>query len=370
MAARGVELSAMSSPGEELDAFARTQGVAVYAAEMPRQISPARDLAAVARICGVLRAVRPDVVHAHTPKGGLLGMLAAWLRRVPVRIYHIHGLPYLTATGWRGRLLRRTEALSCRLAHQVFCVSHSVRDLVVDDGICPPGKIKVLAGGSVNGVDAEGRFNPGNFDAAARGSIRRRYGIPADARVVGFVGRLVRDKGVVELAGAWKKLSADRPDAHLLVVGPFEERDAVGEEVKAYLRGTPGVHLVGTEYDTPPLYAAMDVVALPTYREGFGVVNIEAAAMGRPVVTTRVPGCVDAVVDGVTGTLVPPRDAAALADAVARYLDDPALRRRHGTAGRERVLKEFRQEVIWEALYQEYVRLFRGSNSVATTQSV
>jgi glycosyltransferase involved in cell wall biosynthesis len=357
MAERGIGLSALSSPGQELDAFAHTEGVPVYAVEMPRRISPARDLLAVARIARVLRDVRPDVVHAHTPKGGLLGMLAAWLRRVPVRVYHVHGLPYLTATGWRGWLLRRTEGLSCRLAHQVLCVSRSVRELVVADGVCPPGKIKVLGAGSVNGVDAEGRFNPRRFDPDSRRAIRLRYGIPPDARVVGFVGRLVRDKGVVELAEAWKRLSAGRPDAHLLVVGPFEERDPVPEKIKSYLRNTPTVHLVGTDYDTPPLYAAMDVVALPTYREGFGVVNIEAAAMGLPVVTTNVPGCVDAVADGITGTLVPPGDAAAVADAVARYLDDPALRRRHGAAGRERALQLFRQEVIWDALYNEYSRL-------------
>jgi glycosyltransferase involved in cell wall biosynthesis len=359
MAPRGINLSALSSPGEELHAFSRREGVPVYEAEMPRRISPLRDLVAVARIARVLRAVRPDVLHAHTPKGGLLGMLTGWLCRVPVRVYHVHGLPYATASGWRRRLLQWTEAVSCGLAHQVFCVSRSVRELAVAGGVCRPDKIKVLAGGSVNGVDGEGRFNPAVVGGAARAAVRLRHGIPPDARVVGFVGRLVRDKGVVELAEAWKSVSRDRADAHLLVVGPFEERDAVPEDVKAYLRGTPSVHLVGIDYDTPPLYAAMDVVALPTYREGFGVVNIEAAAMGLPVVTTNIPGCVDAVADGVTGTLVPPGDARALADAVGRYLDDPDLRRRHGTAARERALRDFRQEVIWEALYREYQRLGR-----------
>ena len=126
------------------------------------------------------------------------------------------------------------------------------------------------------------------------------------------------------------------------------------------LRTDARVHLLGHVRDMPALYAAMDLLVLPTYREGFPYVPMEAAAMALPVVATLVPGCVDAVVDGVTGTLVPPRDPAALAAAIARYLGDPDLRRRHGQAGRERVLRDFRPGDIWEATYQEYVRLLRA----------
>jgi glycosyltransferase involved in cell wall biosynthesis len=177
--------------------------------------------------------------------------------------------------------------------------------------------------------------------------------------VVGFVGRIVRDKGIVELYQAWKILRARDLNLHLLLVGPFDPQDPVPPGIESRLRKDPRAHLTGMDWDTPRLYAAMDVVSLPTYREGFPNVPIEAAAMGLPVVATRIPGCVDAVQDGVTGTLVPPADAHALARAIEAYVTDPVLRRRHGVAGRERVLREFRQEVIWEALYREYLRLLR-----------
>jgi glycosyltransferase involved in cell wall biosynthesis len=225
--------------------------------------------------------------------------------------------------------------------------------IAVEEGLCPPGEIKVLLGGSGNGVDATGRFRP--QPEAIRREERARLGVPEDALVVGFVGRLVRDKGVLELAEAWRALREAHPSAHLVLAGRIEEEeDAIPLEVAAALRADPRVRLPGVVRDMPRLYAACDVVALPTYREGFPNVALETAAMALPIVATAVPGCVDAVVDGETGTLVPPRDPVTLGEALGRYLADAALRARHGEAARRRVLREFRQEAIWEAVADEY----------------
>ncbi len=357
--AQGFEVHALSSPGEWLGTFAARERVPVHAVELLRRITPLQDLRALSRIRRVLRRLRPVIVHGHTPKGGLLGMIAATLERVPVRVYHLHGLPLMTATGMRRQLLTWTERVSCRLAHQVFCVSHSLREVAIAEGLCPADKIKVLLGGSINGVDAVGRFNPGRLPEGTRAAIRARYGIPTEATVVGFVGRIVRDKGMVELAAAWRALRERFPQLHLFLVGPFEPQDPVPAEVTALFHSDPRIHLAGVCWETPPLYAAMDFMVLPTYREGFPVVPLEAAAMGLPTIATRIPGCIDAIEDRRTGLLVPPRDAAALAEALAVYLREPKLWHRHGRAARERVLRDFRQEALWEALAAEYGRLLQ-----------
>jgi glycosyltransferase involved in cell wall biosynthesis len=233
----------------------------------------------------------------------------------------------------------------------------------VRDGICPAGKIRVLAGGSGNGVDAEGRFNPDGQPSEARAEVRRRLGIPAGAPVILFVGRVVRDKGVSELAAAWREIREEYSDAHLILVGPVEAEDPVPPQAWEVLLDDPRIHLTGMQKDAASFYALADLVVLPTYREGFPNVLLEAAAMALPVVATRVGGCVDAVEENATGILVEPRDARELGGAIRRYLDNPGLRRAHGRAARQRALRTFRPSAIWEGLHGEYLRLL-GARAV------
>jgi glycosyltransferase involved in cell wall biosynthesis len=355
----GFEVQAVSSPGPQADDFRQQEGVILHAVPMKRAVSPLRDLVALYHLWALFRQIKPAVVHSHTPKAGLLGTLAARLAGVPVVFLSIFGLAQMTKSGSIRALLDTTTRLSSRLAHRVWCDSFSMRDYLVKERLVPAEKLVVLGKGSVNGVDADELFCPTKYSEEQRQLIRATYGIPTDATVLGYVGRIVRDKGMHELAEAWKELRDMYPRVHMLLVGPFESRDPLLPEDEALFRSDLRIHLTGWCNDVPSHLAVMDIVVMPSYREGFGVTNIEAAAMGLPVVSTLIPGCVDSVESGVTGTLVPARDATALAKALQTYLDDAGLRRKHGAAGRARVLHDFRPESIWKALHQQYADLLR-----------
>lgn len=358
MTAQGIEVQLVASVDRETQAaFAEAEGVTVHAVPMTRAMTPFADALALWRLHRLLRSLAPDIVHAGTPKGGFLGIVAATAAGVPVRVYHMHGIRGMTVRGWRRRILLTTEWIACRLSSRVLCVGDSLRQTALDEGLCPAEKIVVLGAGSCNGVDARGRFDPGRFDAQALLAARHRLDIPATAPVLGFVGRIVRDKGVDELAAAWTLLAAAFPALHLIVVGTLESEDPAPDPAVAALRDHPRVRFVPWVQDPSLYYALMEVVALPTYREGLPNVPLEAAAMRLPVVASRVTGCVDAVVDGITGTLVPPADPSSLAGALALYLRDASLRSRHGAAGRQRVLREFVPEDLWQRVHELYLSL-------------
>lgn len=357
MKSKGYEVVIASSPGDELEAFGAEEEVEVHAVPMERRIAPLSDLVSLARLWKELREVRPEIVHSHTPKGGLLGMCAATLAGVPVRCYHLRGLPMMSTVGPKRTLLRWTERLSCFLADEVFCVSSSLRDVALAERLCAPSKIHVLAGGSGNGVDSAGLYNPKTHPPATRDAIRAALEIRKNQVVVGFVGRMVGDKGVVELSKAWQKVRGLHSNALLLLIGPREASDAVPPEVLEQLDSDPRVRWVDTVANVAEYYSAMDMVVLPTYREGLPNVLLEAAAMELPVVATEVPGCVDVVVDGVTGTLVPPQTVEPLAKAIDAYLSSSELRKQHGISARSHVVANFAQEKIWEALSEHYAAL-------------
>jgi glycosyltransferase involved in cell wall biosynthesis len=355
MRARDLDVHIVASPDPRLDVFGREEDAVVHPVQIKRAIDPVADAVALARVTSLLRRLAPDVIHASFPKAGLVGTMSAVAARVDARIYHMRGLRYESMEGAGRRLLWLTERATCSAARRVLCNSHSCAEQAITDGVCPREKIVVIGSGSSNGVDARGHFDP---EAApeARGRIRERFGIPSDAIVYGFVGRVVQTKGVGELVQAWRALR-ENPRAWLMVVGPLDHVDPISEELRHEIEEDERAVLTGNVADTRDYYAAMDVMALPSYREGFPNTVLEAAAMSKPVVATDVTGCRDSVVDGVTGVLVPVRSVEPLAAALRRYGDDEALRATHGAAARKRVLEEFEPERIWRGYLQLYHEL-------------
>jgi glycosyltransferase involved in cell wall biosynthesis len=359
----GWRVHTSASPGR-YEATLKGNAIPFHPVNMQRRITPLRDLWAIARLWKIMRHIRPTVVHAHTPKAGLLGMISARLARVPVRVFHVHGLPHLTSRGVRYRLLVLATKVACALAHRVLCVSPSIRQVLVEQDLCPRDKVLVPVNGSSGGVDAEGRFNPASIGELTASAVRARHGVPPGSFVVAFIGRLVRDKGVVELCEAWCALRLRHPELHLLIAGDFEPQDPVPLATIETLRSDPRVHLAGFCENVPEFLAAIDLVVFPSYREGFPNVPLEAAAMGVPVVATAVPGCVDSILDNVTGTLVPPYNSTALAAAIERYMNEPARKQKHGLQARARVLRDFRSEPIWGFISNQYDEQLRRAGLV------
>jgi glycosyltransferase involved in cell wall biosynthesis len=355
----GFDVMVITSPGEELDDAQQSEGVETFGLRMAREISPWKDLVSLWHFYRILSRTRPVITNVGTPKAGLLGGVAACLSGVPCRFYTLRGLRCETTSGVKFRVLRLTERVACKCAHRVLCVSQSLRRKVIELGIVDPQRAVVLASGSSNGVDAE-RFTPNHARLTEAANIRQEFNIPPEAPIVGFVSRLTRDKGIVELVQAFLQLSESYPSIRLLLVGDFEDGDPVPAEIRQEIENNGRILRTGSVRDAAPYYHLMDVLALPSYREGFPNSVLEAHAAGKPVVVTRATGAIDSVDDGVDGFLVPMGDADALAAALMRLLKNKALAERMGRAGREKVVREFRQESVWSALEANYLDLLRA----------
>jgi glycosyltransferase involved in cell wall biosynthesis len=355
----GADVYFLSSPGDLAEDIAREDGVNYVPVPMVRTIDLGADLRSMHAMWRAIRAVEPDIVNFSTPKAGLLAGVASWAARTPVRVHTLHGLRMETMTGPLRWLLSGLQRMTSAVSHRVVCVSPSVRDAAIAHRVIEPHKALILGPGTCNGVDTA-RFSRRDEVIRAAADLRAELGISHQERVVGFVGRLARDKGIVELERAWRTVRA-RHDAHMVLVGGGELGDPVPTETMWRLRDDPRVHLVGLQRDLPPWYALMDVLVLPTYREGFGTVLLEASAMEVPVVATRTTGVVDAVADGETGTLVPVADSNTLASAIDRYLVDRAFAELHGAVGRRRVVAEFESRVVWARWLEFYRGLLRDA---------
>ena len=348
------DVTVISSPGPDLDEVERREHVRVVAVPIEREIAPQADAASLVRLTRELRALRPHIVNASTAKAGLLGMMAAKGLRVSARIYQLRGLRLETEAGVKRAVLGATERVAAACAHRVWCNSESLRTVYVAAGFASAQKCSVLGAGSSNGVDVE-RFTATPVHRARSLALRRELGIADDAPIVGFVGRPVADKGIAELLSAFDRVREAIPRTRLIVVGA----GFAGDRATAELAARADVVLVPRVPEPAPYYAMMDVLAFPSRREGFPNAPLEAAVAGVPTVGIRATGVVDAVVDGQTGRLVPPRDVRAFADALVAYLGDSQLRRSDGERARARALESFARERVWERIRLAYEELVR-----------
>jgi len=353
----GFPCALLCSPGPNLDRIAVDENIPVFPAAMMREISPLADLRSLANICAILRRLRPVICNAGTPKAGLLVGLAAWLTRVPCRIYTLRGLRLETATGFKRRLLTLAERIS-------------FRDRAVALNLVPLHKTVLLGAGSSNGVDAL-RFMPSPEKTAFATDVRKKLGIGSGQPVIGFAGRLTRDKGIPDLIAAWKSVREAPARPVLLLVGDDEASDPVPAHIKNAIESDPRIYHIPFNSQIELYYAAMDLFVLPTHREGLPNTVLEAQVSALPVITTFATGAVDSIENGVTGILVPVGDSVTLADAILSLLSDPARLQSMGRRGRERVVQHFSNEIVWQNLASLYRTMLeeRGYPSPAPAAS-
>lgn len=359
MQRRGYDTVFVSSTGEagELYQVADQEGVRVFPLEVSREIDPLRDLRSMWQLHRIMLQTRPDIVNFGNPKTGLVGGVVAALWRVPVRVYTLHGLRLETAVGIKRLLLMWTERLTMHCAHQVVAVSPSLRERSLALKLVSPGKIITLHHGSVNGIRAL------RIDSEQVETLRLKLGLSQASLVFGFVGRLTHDKGIRELVSAFQIVHKVHPEARLLLVGDFETGDPVDAQTRHLIETFKAIVWAGYAPNVLPYYGLLDVLVLPTYREGFPTVALEGAALGLPLITTDATGARDAVQEGVTGLRVPVGDMDQLVQAMQRLAGDPALRRRLGQNGQAWVQRDFAEERLWEEWDTLYQRLLAQSRS-------
>jgi glycosyltransferase involved in cell wall biosynthesis len=351
----GFEVAGISARGPHTRDLEDAQ-IEFFEIPVTRRFGPLSDLKALIALYRLLRRERFDIIHTHTPKGGLLGQYAALLARVPLRVHTIHGLyfPGFMRPEQR-RLYVWLERITLAFSHYNFSQNPEDVPVAIEERIVKPDRLEQIG----NGIDMR-RFDPARISDAERRRVRAELGFDDRTLVIGMVGRLVAEKGYLDAFDAVALAKARVPEARFIFIGGFENKaDAITPETLAE-RGIADVaQFLGHRKDVDALYAAMDVFMLPSHREGFPRAVMEAAAMGKACVVTNVRGCRQACDDEVTGLMVPARDPAALADALVRLLRSPDERARMGRAARDKAIREFDETRIIDAIIHAYRRLVR-----------
>lgn len=351
IAGSGAEVHVVASePGLNKDV-----GTANYTSiEIPRQIHFFKDLKALWRLWRFFSKHRFDIVHSTTPKAGLLCAIAAKLAGVPVRLHTFTGQPWVTLSGLKRRLAIWSDKLIIKLNTQCYTDSPSQTRFMEQQGIAPANQLQTLNQGSLAGVDFS-RFNPKLFAEDERQALKHELGLADDAVTILFVGRIGKDKGIVELVHAFEKLLKAHPECYLILAGPLE-LNAEESSRLGLQRCNPESHIILTGYTPEPeaYMAISDLLCLPSYREGFGTVVIEAAAMGLPAVASRIYGLTDAVVDNETGLLVTAKQVEPLHQALKQLVEQPDLRKNMGVKAQKRAQTLFDEKIINQLLLDEY----------------
>ncbi|MCF6307394.1 MAG: glycosyltransferase family 4 protein [Flavobacteriaceae bacterium] len=351
------EVTAISSEKERLEKYGKAEGVTTFYVEMTRKITPIKDLKAVWSLYKFLKKEKPQIVHTHTPKAGIVGVLASYLAKVPIRLHTVAGLPLLEVKGIKRKILNIVEKLTYSLATNVYPNSYGLEKIILDLQFLKKEKCKVLANGSSNGIDTE-YFNPNLYSDIDKNKIKTNLKISGTDFVYVFVGRLVSDKGINELVKAFSSVQEKNKNTKLLLVGPLEsDLDALEKETLIQINDNKNIISIGYQQDVRPYFAIADVLTFPSYREGLPNVVLQAGAMGLPSIVTDINGCNEIIEQNTNGLIIPVKDKEALFNAMFLVLNEKQLTEKLKSNSRKSIVKRYQRQVVWDAILKEYESL-------------
>ena len=364
MTSNGFDVKGVSSDGEELKEVRENEGIVMEAINMSRKITPFQDLKSLWEMWNFLRKEKPQIVHTHTPKAGIIGMLAARLAGVPHRLHTVAGLPLMEATGIKRKILNFVEKLTYSSATRVYPNSKGLYDFILQNHFTQSNKLKIIANGSSNGINTT-FFSPAQVSEIEKVALRENLNIHSDDFVFVFVGRIVSDKGINELIKAFSELQAagnnELTGIKLLLVGGLEsDLDPLNPETLAEINQNRDIISVGFQQDVRPFFAISDALAFPSYREGFPNVVMQAGAMGLPSIVSDINGCNEIIVEGENGLIIPPKNVEKLKEKMLTLARDKNLYIKLKENSRRMIENRYEQSVVWKALLEEYEGLLQS----------
>ncbi|MEJ8583322.1 glycosyltransferase family 4 protein [Riemerella anatipestifer] len=356
---KSFEVIAVSGGGKDLSEVKEREGVRAIELKMERKISPIRDLLSLIKLYFLFLKEKPEIVHSITPKAGLLSMLAAKFAGVPIRIHTFTGLIFPSKTGMLKKILILMDRLLCWAATNIYPEGQGVKNDLIKYKITQKS-LNVIANGNVNGIDIA-HFSPQQVSEEVKQQLKQDLNIQDTDFVFVFVGRLVGDKGINELVAAFKQLDVE--NTKLLLVGAEERNlDPLKEDTIYEIENNKNIIAVGYQTDVRPYFAIADALVFPSYREGFPNVVMQAGAMGLPSIVSDINGCNEIIIEGKNGWIIPPKNVEELYLAMRRMMEDKKAYLDLKTQSRQMIVDRYQQQVVWEALLQEYKQLLNGIN--------
>ncbi len=357
MSKNGFDVIMISSDGKGLKDAIENEKCPHFIIPFTRKITPFKDLIAAFSLYRLLVREKPDIVHTHTPKAGVVGMLSSFLARVPVRLHTVAGLPLMEVVGLKRIVLNFVEKLTYKCSTKVYPNSHSLKKIILNLKFTSENKLKVIGNGSSNGIDTS-FFDPKLFSPKEKNKLKSELGIEKNDFVFIFVGRLVADKGINELVAAFNKLSKGNESLKLLLVGPFEaDLDPLKKKTIGIINDNKQIISVGFQKDVRPYFSIADVLAFPSYREGFPNVVMQAGAMRLPSIVTDINGCNEIIIEGENGWIIPVKDEEALSNAMKNCFTGSNEFIKVKLNARKMIIDRYDQGVVWEAILTEYKSL-------------